>query len=207
MNLQMQPRPMDSFSSPCSSTCSSATELAEMSATVVGEFAPESNSVFEDKKGGKSTEEEEDDDDDDDDDDEGGDGDGFDFSFVCSRESVSSPISADQIFHNGQIRPVSPPLFLNTDFTSSNPSTLLSTRACLKKLLFKHRDPPSSSEADDLGAVPPGTYCVWTPRAAAEKLRSWKSKLMGFSKRWKLRDLFRRNSSEGEHFRRSKIRE
>lgn len=43
-------------------------------------------------------------DEDDDDEDE------FEFAFVC-RESVSSPISADEIFYNGQIKPVYYPLF------------------------------------------------------------------------------------------------
>ncbi|KAF7819579.1 uncharacterized protein G2W53_025034 [Senna tora] len=66
------------------------------------------------------------------------------------------------------------------------------------------RDPPSSSsssEADDLEAIPPGTYCVWTPKSTkASPGRCKKSNSTGSSssKKWKLLDLLRRSNSDGK---------
>ncbi|KAG6578650.1 hypothetical protein SDJN03_23098, partial [Cucurbita argyrosperma subsp. sororia] len=67
------------------------------------------------------------------------------------------------------------------------------------------RDLPSSSssEADELDGIPPGTYCVWTPKPvqAAERGKCKKSKSTGSgwssSRRWRLRNLLPRSNSEG----------
>ncbi|KAL2335683.1 hypothetical protein Fmac_016896 [Flemingia macrophylla] len=58
----------------------------------------------------------------------------------------------------------------------------------------------SSSEVDDeLENVPPGTYCVWKPKAAAASpCRKSKSTGSSSSRRWKLLDLLRRSNSEGK---------
>lgn len=76
----------------------------------------------------------------------------------------------------------------------------------MRKLLIgdvADRDPPSSSssEADDLDAIPPGTYCVWTPKSAKPSPgRCKKSNSTGSSssKKWKLLDLLRRSHSDGK---------
>uniref|UniRef100_A0A5B7C0I9 Uncharacterized protein n=1 Tax=Davidia involucrata TaxID=16924 RepID=A0A5B7C0I9_DAVIN len=130
--------------------------------------------------------------------------DDFEFAFVC-RDPDSSPISADEIFYNGQIRPIFP-IFYNESSVSSKPPTTTpsSIRLPLRKLLIEKRDPPlcSSSEADEFDGIQPGTYCVWTPKAspAAEKSpgRCKKSNSTGSSKWWKFRDLIHRSNSEGK---------
>ncbi|RDX79557.1 hypothetical protein CR513_40007, partial [Mucuna pruriens] len=70
----------------------------------------------------------------------------------------------------------------------------------LGKLLLDDSTSCSSSEMEDeLENVPPGTYCVWTPKPApATPCRKSKSTGSSSSKRWKLLDLLRRSNSEGK---------
>ncbi|KAA8542671.1 hypothetical protein F0562_023830 [Nyssa sinensis] len=193
----------------------SSGKLAEIAARVVEEFRVESESQVDDLFGFISEEaasdrgqekpqvEEVNKNEDDEDDD-------FEFAFVC-REPDSSPISADEIFYNGQIRPIFPifkrDLLLGSDVenessVSSKPPTPSSIRIPLRKLLIEEQDPSScsSSEADELDEIAPGTYCVWTPKAAAEESpgRCKKSNSTGSSKRWKFRDLMHRSNSDGK---------
>lgn len=145
----------------------------------------------------------------------------FEFAFVC-RDSSSSPISADDIFCNGQIRPVYPvfdrsllqqnDVVLEASRDSKAPTatttptpTPTRRRQPLRKLMFEEeRDSMascSSSEADELDGLPPETFCVWTPKAAAEaspRGSCKKSNSTGSSKRWKFRQLLRRSNSEGK---------
>jgi hypothetical protein len=157
--------------------------------------------------------------------DEDEDEDEFEFAVVCREPEYSSPISADEIFYNGQIRPIYPifdqTLLLNDSHTNpDNSKASLSTfrRSPLRKLMVEEREREqqeearepmscSSSEADDLDGVQPGTYCVWTPtkpssESAAEASlpagRRKKSLSTGSSKRWKLRDLLYRSNSDGK---------
>ncbi|GMH01280.1 hypothetical protein Nepgr_003119 [Nepenthes gracilis] len=135
------------------------------------------------------------------------------FEFVVlGRDEGSSLISADEIFYDGQIRPIFP--IFNTDLVygtadwnpepqndrgrESRPPNKETIRLPLKKLLIEERETAtssSSSEADDLENVPPGTYCVWTPKL--HEMRK-KSNSTGYSKRWKFRDLLHRSSSDGK---------
>lgn len=137
----------------------------------------------------------------------------FEFAFV-SREPDLSPIPADQIFYNGQIRPVYP--LFNTDLllahdgqvenSISSTKTSSAVRLPLGKLFIEERERDtasscSSSEADELDGVPAGTYCVWTPKAAEaveSPGRCNKSNSTGTSKRWKFRDLLHRSNSDGK---------
>lgn len=137
----------------------------------------------------------------------------FEFAFV-SREPDLSTIPADQIFYNGQIRPVYP--LFNTDLllahdaqgenSISSTKTSSAVRLPLGKLFVEERERDtasscSSSEADELDGVPAGTYCVWTPKAAEaveSSGRCNKSNSTGTSKRWKFRDLLHRSNSEGK---------
>jgi hypothetical protein len=106
----------------------------------------------------------------------------FEFVVVCREPKYSSPISADEIFYNGHIRPLNPifdqTLLLDDSYTNADHSraskTLTHRCSPLKKLMVEEREREqqeeahepmscSSSEADELDRVPPGTYCVWTP--------------------------------------------
>lgn len=146
----------------------------------------------------------------------------FEFAFVGGGPG-SSPISADEIFYNGQIRPVYPvfnrDLLLNgvssrkKDEDGSKKTTKL--RLPLKKLLSEDREwttsssssssSSSTSEADELNGISPGSYCVWRPKSsrdqpsAAAAKGCEKSNSTGSSKRWKLKDLLlNRSSSDGK---------
>ncbi|CAJ1946723.1 unnamed protein product [Sphenostylis stenocarpa] len=71
----------------------------------------------------------------------------------------------------------------------------------LGKLLLDDSPSCSSSEVEDeLENVPPGTYCVWTPKPSPASTPCRKSKSTGSSssKRWKLMDFLRRSNSEGK---------
>ncbi|KAB1200776.1 hypothetical protein CJ030_MR0G006362 [Morella rubra] len=131
-----------------------------------------------------------------------------DFSFACPNVD-GSPISADDMFDQGQIRPVFP-LFnrellfsdaydgdLKDKDASSSPTGLP-----LRKLFVEERDIPSSSasESDDLEGVPEGTYCEWSGKGAvksAPREVPKKSNSTGFSKLWRFRELVPRSNSDG----------
>jgi hypothetical protein len=139
----------------------------------------------------------------------------FEFAFVC-REPSLSPISADEIFYNGQIKPIYPlfnrDLLLGNDAPlndvvsrdSKTAPTTTRRRQPLRKLMFEERESTascSSSEADELDGLPPETFCVWTPKSSAEtspERSCKKSNSTGSSKRWKFRQLLSRSNSEGK---------
>ncbi|PIA61972.1 hypothetical protein AQUCO_00200159v1 [Aquilegia coerulea] len=144
--------------------------------------------------------------DDDDEDDDEEDDDDFEFA-VLTRDPESSPISADEIFSNGQIKPIYPVfnrdlLFAGgqDDFTKLQSGSTI--RFPLKKLLIEEREPSSSSsssESDELETLPEGTYCVWTPKPVKESPEMCKkSNSTGSSKRWRFRDLLHRSNSDGK---------
>ncbi|XP_011651496.1 uncharacterized protein LOC105434905 [Cucumis sativus] len=114
-----------------------------------------------------------------------------DFSFVCANPDASSPISADDAFYNGQIRPVYP-LFnrdlLFVDETLPPP---------LRKVFLEKPDTDLAPISESEGAIE-GTYCEWSP-ATAELGK--KSNSTGFSKLWRFRDFMtvHRSSSDGKN--------
>ncbi|KAL5709692.1 hypothetical protein ACHQM5_020350 [Ranunculus cassubicifolius] len=130
-----------------------------------------------------------------------------DFEFaVVSRDTNTSPISADEIFSDGQIKPVYPVfnrhlLFAGNEEDFAKFREGSSIRLPLKKLFIEERDPSSStSSEDDLDALPDGTYCVWTPTKSvppSPEMRK-KSNSTGSSKRWRFRDLLHRSNSDGK---------
>ncbi|KAF5739622.1 hypothetical protein HS088_TW12G00831 [Tripterygium wilfordii] len=65
-----------------------------------------------------------------------------------------------------------------------------------------HSSSCSSSEADELDEVPPGTHCFWTPKSPSPSPlpgRCKKSNSTGScSKRWRFRDLLKRSISDGK---------
>lgn len=116
------------------------------------------------------------------------------FSFVCENPSGSAA-SAEELFHNGQIRPKSP-LFAE-EYDGASP-----LRPPLRKLFVERRDVSSSedSQSDGWNGAPAGSYCSWSRKEATEapKERCKKSNSTGFSKLWRFRDLKFRSNSEGK---------
>ncbi|XP_031106037.1 uncharacterized protein LOC116010679 [Ipomoea triloba] len=120
----------------------------------------------------------------------------FEFEFAFApRETAFSPISADEVFCNGQIRPIFPvhkrnlligeEEFLNGNCNSvavsnygvdqriSSTPQPVKPRLPLRKLFTEERETLSScssSEADELDGVPAETYCVWRPKPADDQL-------------------------------------
>ncbi|XP_065875950.1 uncharacterized protein [Euphorbia lathyris] len=193
----MQPSSLISLSPSFNSY--SSENLAQIAARVVQEFE---FAIEEDVERHEEKEEEEE----------------FEFATVA-REPEASPISADDIFYNGQIRPIYPlfntALLLDDDEISksksrsasplSNNGTAKPIRLPLGKFFSEDRETAScsSSEADEIENVPADSYCVWTPKkkATEESLsdgRGKKSSSTGTSKRWKFRDLLYRSNSEGK---------
>uniref|UniRef100_A0A1J3IK43 Uncharacterized protein n=1 Tax=Noccaea caerulescens TaxID=107243 RepID=A0A1J3IK43_NOCCA len=201
----MQTSRLLSFSSnsPSFDRFSSAVDLTAIAARVVEEFRdqePQSDSHRED--------------------------DDFEFAFDCPSRRCSHPIAtADQIFSNGQIRPLNPygvgirnaPVDGKAGESQTTPSPPKNTlprrhRPALRKLMSEDRDPTSNScsEADLIG-IPPEIYCVWTPKqsngggvsgdddlkglSSSPSQHKIKSNSAGFSKRWKLRNLLYARSS------------
>ncbi|KAG5049851.1 hypothetical protein AAZX31_04G166400 [Glycine max] len=138
------------------------------------------------------------------------DDDDFEFAFV-SRD-LASPVSADDIFYNGQIKPMYPifgvvpsndavlSFFPNDNNIAPTPRR----RLPLRKLMFEEGETASCSsstdESVDLEGVAEGAYCVWTPNSVGSERK--KSNSTGStSKRWKLRvrDLLLRSHSDGKN--------
>lgn len=117
------------------------------------------------------------------------------FSFVFMNPD-GSPISADEAFDNGQIRPVFPVfnqdlLFADGDDFAAGP------RSPIKKVFVQQSDDsPSSTAAEasesELATPPEGPYCEWAPKATA------KSNSTGFSKLWRFKDPKLRSNSDGK---------
>jgi len=111
------------------------------------------------------------------------------FTFVFADPNVS-PISADDVFDKGQIRPIFPFFGQDLHFTDDYDNES-GNRSPVKKFFVES---PSSSEtatASSSSAVE-GTYCEWNPKKAV------KSNSTGSSKLWKLRDPKLRSNSDGK---------
>lgn len=140
----------------------------------------------------------------------------FEFAFV-SKGPESSPSPADEIFYNGQIRPIYPIFDQNllpqeSRATADNSKASMHRRPRLGKLMTEEKEREdardhmscSSSEADELDRVSTETYCVWTATttpsepAASSRNGCKKSSSTGSSKRWKFRDLLYRSNSDGK---------
>ncbi|KAM3706380.1 hypothetical protein ACJW31_03G148600 [Castanea mollissima] len=131
------------------------------------------------------------------------------FSFSCTNPD-GSPISADDVFVNGQIRPIFPIFNRDLLFSGGYDGDLksgvdsLSLRSPLRKL-FVESASESASESDELEGVPAETYCEWSGAASggAKAVETSpelckKSNSTGFSKLWRFRDLVHRSNSDGK---------
>ncbi|EOY00490.1 hypothetical protein QUC31_014258 [Theobroma cacao] len=125
------------------------------------------------------------------------------FSFVCLNPG-GSPISADDVFQNGQIRPAFPLFNLDLLFADEDGSVLksedadVSLRPPLRKLFVEDAPDTTSSSSSE----PAGPYCEWRRDGKTVEEtspdRCKKSNSTGFSKLWRFRDLMLRSSSDGK---------
>ena len=124
------------------------------------------------------------------------------FSFVCLNPE-GSPISADDVFQNGQIRPVFPLFNQDLLFALENGSVLKSEdgdvplRPPLRKLFVEDSSDTTSSSLSE----PAGPYCDWMRGGRTVEETSpgtcKKSNSTGFCKLWRFRDLMLRSNSDG----------
>lgn len=136
----------------------------------------------------------------------------FEFVVSCCREIDSLSVSADDIFYNGEIKPIYP-LFDTNLLLNQEPSSSTKSDNYVANKPFKPKRPPlrklfneenesqhscSSSEADELEGAAPGSYCAWTPKKELVASGCKKSSSTGSSKRWKFRDLLYRSNSDGK---------
>lgn len=129
----------------------------------------------------------------------------FEFAFEIKDPDSGPAITADEIFSNGQIRPVYPvfnrDLLLADGDGGGEAVEVKAVRLPLRTLLIEERlaSSSSSSEMDELDGISPATYCVWTPGSVPPSpARCNKSSSTGSSLRWRIRDLVRRSRSDGK---------
>lgn len=126
------------------------------------------------------------------------------FSFVCLNPDSFS-ISAEDVFQNGQIRPIFPLFNQDILFADENGSGLksedgdVSLRPPLKKIFVE--DSPETTMLSS--SEPAGPYCEWKSgyKTVVEEISPntcKKSNSTGFSKLWRFRDLMVRSNSNGK---------
>lgn len=112
----------------------------------------------------------------------------------------SLELPAHQINNQGPVFPVFNRRQVNDDDAEADSTSI---RLPLKNLFLEETEASSSSssEADLLESIPPGTYCVWRPRddVVSSPASCKKSKSTGSaSKRFRIRDFIRRSNSDGK---------
>lgn len=115
-----------------------------------------------------------------------------DFSFWCAGNGDESPVSADDLFHNGQIRPLYP-MFDQSLLSSADSKVDLPGRPPVKKVFVEAKDvsPPPAEGGEE-------TFCEWSGKAVeASPEICKKSNSTGFSKLFRFRDLLNRSNSDG----------
>lgn len=160
----------------------SSSSLSEVSGKFENDFFAklkiEDNKIKNEVKQEKDVVDEEEEDDDDEE-----------FTFVFA-DPNGSPISADDVFDNGQIRPIFPIFGQDLHFTDDYDGES-GNRSPVKKIFVE--SPSSSGKAtSSTSAAAEGTYCEWNPKVAK------KSNSTGSSKLWKLRDPKLRSNSDGK---------
>ncbi|WOH05258.1 hypothetical protein DCAR_0624672 [Daucus carota subsp. sativus] len=124
-----------------------------------------------------------------------------DFEFALA--SVLSPVPADQIFFNGQIRPLYPHFKMENNNVASH-AMPRAARLPLRKLFVVERELDnsvsscSSSLTDELEGVEGRTYCVWDSKTADDS-PEYCYKSSHFMRRWKFRDFLQKSSSSGRN--------
>ncbi|KAJ1399479.1 hypothetical protein SESBI_30242 [Sesbania bispinosa] len=112
------------------------------------------------------------------------------FSFVFANPA-GSPISAEDAFADGQIRPIFPIFDQNLLFADDYDGVSeLSPK--VKKVFVQQPDDSPSPSSSETAAVPEGPFCEWSPKTAV------KSNSTGFSKLWRFREVKLRSNSDGK---------
>lgn len=122
------------------------------------------------------------------------------FSFACGIDAP--PIAADEMFYNGQIRPLFPLFNQNLLLSDEDLEALkeqLPIRPPVKNIFIQTEDnsiPATSSEEIA------GPFCEWSKNKAIEATRDnpevcKKSNSTGFSKLWRFKDFLHRSNSDG----------
>ncbi|THF96507.1 hypothetical protein TEA_015061 [Camellia sinensis var. sinensis] len=102
-----------------------------------------------------------------------------------------SPISADDVFQNGQIKPIYP--WFDRSILLAGDSVDLPCRPPVKNV-FIEPPPPQAPAKGDLES----SYCEWSGKAVeASPEICKKCNSTGFSKLWRFRDLLNRSNSDG----------
>ncbi|XP_020579567.1 uncharacterized protein LOC110024127 [Phalaenopsis equestris] len=126
--------------------------------------------------------------------------DDFEFAFAVGNQETHPLITADEIFSDGQIRPIYP--VFNRDLLLTCDEEKL-CRQPLFQLLIEDRE-VSISHSDsplghDLEGIPPGSYCVWKPGSPKSPGMVRKSSSTGSSRRRRIRDfVVGRSHSDGK---------
>uniref|UniRef100_A0A803L0J8 Uncharacterized protein n=1 Tax=Chenopodium quinoa TaxID=63459 RepID=A0A803L0J8_CHEQI len=102
-------------------------------------------------------------------------------------KGLKSPVSAEEVFEDGQIRVISP---FPGEYSGEGETSSSSTYGRTVKNVFVVSNSP---ENDDVAEE--GSYCVW--KAPSPEM-SQKSNSTGFSKLRKMRDLLARSNSDGK---------
>lgn len=117
----------------------------------------------------------------------------YDFEFFVGEGDPKSPVPAEDIFQNGQIRPIFP--YTGEHAGNSEEATTSYDPPVRKVFIVSEAAPENEGVAEVVGE-----YCAWssenTPEPAPEMSR--KSNSTGFSKLWKVRDLLVRSHSDGK---------
>ncbi|XP_056165426.1 uncharacterized protein LOC115671796 [Syzygium oleosum] len=117
-----------------------------------------------------------------------------DFEFACL-DPGGSPVSADDVFDNGRIRPFFPLFDRGLVFAGAEAGSEPGTSPSRVKRVFAEAGAGGGAEE------PRGTYCEWTARIVEETPPSpgscRKSNSTGSSKLWRFRDLLPRSNSDG----------
>lgn len=130
------------------------------------------------------------------------------FSFAFTKPD-GSPISAEDAFQDGQIRPIYPVFNQDLLFDKEDDGEFSigkeasSPRRPLKKIFFEDQDhhrSSSASESDHLEESSGGPYCEWSGKKAVNSSPELckKCNSTGFSKLWRFRDLVLRSNSDGK---------
>ncbi|XP_021742628.1 uncharacterized protein LOC110708726 [Chenopodium quinoa] len=125
-----------------------------------------------------------DDDEEEEEDENGDENEEFEFCFLGG---LKSPVSAEEVFEDGQIRVISP---FPGEYSGEGETSSSSTYGRTVKNVFVVSNSP---ENDDVAEE--GSYCVW--KAPSPEM-SQKSNSTGFSKLRKMRDLLARSNSDGK---------
>ncbi|KAG2303702.1 hypothetical protein Bca4012_062456 [Brassica carinata] len=129
------------------------------------------------------------------------------FSFACVN-AEGSPITAEEAFEDGQIRPVFPlfnrDLLFHYENADQNDGVSATDdnegiRPRLRKVFVEDRDGDGEGKKAEEGSL--GPHCSWSSGTVAEASASpetcRKSNSTGFSKLWRFRDLVLRSNSDG----------